>query len=52
MVDILLVEKLITTYMKENNITDINLVDEKIVQQQYDKIMNKLMWENPNDYGK
>lgn len=47
---ILLVEKLITNYMKENNITDINLVDEKVIQKKYDEIMKKYMWEDPEGY--
>lgn len=48
--DILLVEKLVDKHMKENNITNIDDIDEKAIQEQYDEILNKKMWENPSDF--
>lgn len=40
-VDIFLVRHIIEDYMEEKNITDVNLVDEKIIQQKYDQIMER-----------
>lgn len=44
--DILLLEKIITKYMKENNITDINEIHNKnheiIIQEKYNKIIKDL----------
>lgn len=47
--DILLTERLIDKHMKENNIKNIDDVDEKVIQQQYNEIMEKQMWENPHE---
>lgn len=48
--DILLVEKLIDNYMKENNIKNIDDIDEKVIQQTYDEMMKKQMWTDPQRY--
>ena len=48
MVDMLLVENIICDYMKENNIEDINDIDKKIIQQKYDEILIKQIWEKPD----
>jgi hypothetical protein len=48
--DILLVEKIINTYMKENNIEDIDDVPVKEIQEKYDEIMKKQMWKNPDEF--
>lgn len=48
--DILLVEALITKYMHENNIKNIDDVDEKVIQQRYDEIMKLEMWKNPAEF--
>lgn len=47
--DILLVEKIIDSHMKINNIKNINDIDEKIIQEKYNEIMTKQMWENPGE---
>lgn len=44
--DILIVEALITKYMQENNIKNIDEVDEAVIQKRYDEIMNLEMWKN------
>lgn len=48
--DILLVEALINNYMKEHNIKKIDDVDANIIQQQYDEIIKKEMWTNPEEF--
>jgi len=48
--DIFLVEELINTHMKENNIKNIDDIDEKVIQKKYDLIMEKQMWLNPERY--
>lgn len=47
--DILLVEALISQYMREKNIKDINKVDEKVIQERYDEIIKLETWKNPSD---
>ena len=45
--DILLAEAVIKNHMEENNITDPKDVDLKIIQEKYNEIMKKQMWEDP-----
>ncbi len=48
--DVLLMGKLISNYMRDNNITNINDIDEKQMQKTYDEIMEKQMWKDPEGY--
>lgn len=47
-IDILLVGRIIEDYMKENNITDSTLVDEKTIQDKYNQIMERQKTEFPH----
>ena len=48
--DIILVDALITKYMQEKNIRNIDDVDEKVIQERYDEIMKLEMWKNPEEF--
>lgn len=48
--DILLVEALISRYMKDNKIKKIDDVDASVIQQQYDEIVKNEMWSNPAEF--
>ena len=48
--DILLVEHIIKCHMKENNIKKINDIDVKVIQEIYDEMIKKHMWENPEKF--